>query len=65
MTNILCEKPKYILNPAFKDALLQTGKYVYNGNATCVPEMQLAAWSCQKHRHGVTVAVDGVKTILP
>ena len=44
MTNILCEKPKYILNPAFKDALLQTGKYVYNGNATFVPEMQLAAW---------------------
>ena len=27
MTNILCEKPKYILNPAFKDALLQTEKY--------------------------------------
>ena len=44
MTNILCEKPKYILNPAFKDALLQTGKYVYDGNATFVPEMQLAAW---------------------
>jgi hypothetical protein len=44
MSNILCEKPKYILNPAFKDALLRTGKYVYNGNATFVPEMQLAAW---------------------
>lgn len=44
MANILCEKPKYILNPAFKDALLRTGKYVYNGNATFVPEMQLAAW---------------------
>lgn len=44
MSNILCEKPKYILNPAFKDALLKTGKYVYNGNATFVPEMQLAAW---------------------
>jgi predicted RNA-binding protein YlxR (DUF448 family) len=44
MTNILCEKPKYILNPAFKDALLQTGKYVYNGDATFVPEMRLAAW---------------------
>ena len=44
MANILCEKPKYILNPAFKDALLQTGKYVYDGNATFVPEMQLAAW---------------------
>ena len=44
MTNILCEKPKYILNPAFKDALLQTGKYVYDGNATFVPNMQLAAW---------------------
>ena len=44
MTNILCEKPKYILNPAFKDAVLKTGKYVYNGNATFVPEMQLAAW---------------------
>jgi hypothetical protein len=43
MSNILCEKPKYILNPAFKDALLRTGKYVYNGNATFVPEMQLAA----------------------
>lgn len=44
MSNILCEKPKYILNPAFKDALLRTGKYVYDGNATFVPEMQLAAW---------------------
>ena len=44
MANILCEKPKYILNPAFKDALLQTGKYVYDGNSTFVPEMQLAAW---------------------
>lgn len=44
MSNILCEKPKYILNPAFKDALLKTGKYVYNGDATFVPEMQLAAW---------------------
>lgn len=44
MSNILCEKPKYILNPAFKDALLRTGKYVYNGDATFVPEMQLAAW---------------------
>jgi hypothetical protein len=44
MSNILCEKPKYILNPAFKDALLKTGKYVYDGNATFVPEMQLAAW---------------------
>lgn len=44
MANILCEKPKYILNPAFKDALLRTGKYVYDGNATFVPEMQLAAW---------------------
>ena len=44
MVNILCENPKYILNPAFKDALLQPGKYVYDGNATFVPEMQLAAW---------------------
>ena len=24
MQNILCEKPKYILNPAFKQAVLQT-----------------------------------------
>lgn len=44
MVNILCEKPKYILNPAFKDALLRTGKYVYNGTSTFVPEMKLAAW---------------------
>ena len=44
MQNILCEKPKYILNPAFKQAVLQTGKFVYDGNEEFVPEMQLAAW---------------------
>ena len=44
MQNILCEKPKYILNPAFKQAVLQTGKFVYNGDEEFVPEMRLAAW---------------------
>lgn len=44
MSNILCEKPKYILNPAFKQAVLQTGKFVYNGDEEFVPEMRLAAW---------------------
>ena len=44
MQNILCEKPKYILNPAFKQAVLQTGKFVYDGNEEFVPEMRLAAW---------------------
>ena len=41
MSNILCEKPKYILNPAFKQAVLQTGKFVYNGDEEFVPEMRL------------------------
>lgn len=44
MQNILCEKPKYILNPAFKQAVLQTGRFVYDGNEEFVPEMSLAAW---------------------
>ena len=44
MANILCEKPKYILNPAFKDAVLKTGKFVYDGNYEYVPEMARAAW---------------------
>lgn len=43
-TNILCEKPSYIFNPAFRDAVLSTGHYVQNGDVHFVPPMQRAAW---------------------
>lgn len=43
-TNILCEHPSYIFNPAFRAAVLSTGRYVRNGDEYFVPPMQRAAW---------------------
>ena len=43
-TNILCEHPSYIFNPAFRAAVLSTGRYVRNGDVRFVPPMQRAAW---------------------
>nr|DAW40931.1 MAG TPA: hypothetical protein [Microviridae sp.] len=33
--DILCEKPSYILNPAFRAAVLSTGHYVQDKHYEC------------------------------
>ena len=43
-TDILCENPTYIFNPAFRAAVLSTGHYVQDGDAHFIPPMQRAAW---------------------
>ena len=42
-TNILCENPIYIFNPAFRDAVLSTGRYVQDGDEHFVPPMKRTA----------------------